>query len=533
MMTGLSIQPQTASPLSATPLKGGLLQRKCACGGMPGPTGECAECHGKRLQLKPNSAAPALVEPRFGHDFSQVPTHLENPAGSCEPRTDLRDENPPKKAYCHPIVSNPGDPMEMEADRMADQVVSSTRVGATVSHTTALTVQRQVETDSLDDSKDEDFTEQDWNSDEDLVVTAEPQLIGDESGRPKLAPEATTRIQENQIALPDTPGTPLSSGTRTFMENRFDHDFSRVRVHTDRVAAHSAQNLQAHAYTVGRDIYFNENRYAPESSEGTRLLAHELTHVVQQARSSNLTIQRAPSSTRRRPKGRHDPPTLKTPHRKRVEKPKCASGECDGTCAAPVEKSTRHPYCGNETCSNGGAANSSNFIRHLDVDLATQMVIAELGTATKTLTTDTFLSSPRPGVTPRGQHKIGRKCGPCHTNMHAHGMAWFTGFHNNLEFGFHDSQRVGKGVHSLGCVRVAPCDKAKWIHDNTASGTTTVCIHTGDHCKKTSKAKKKAKAKSSPKHSSVEAPGSSAHDDPQFLSDVEPAGTDMEEQELA
>lgn len=560
MKTRSSIQPQAASGLSVTPVQSGLLQRKCACGGTPGRTGECAECRGKRLQRKPRnselatqneaSAPPivhdvlllpsqpfdavtrALMEPRFGHDFSKIPAHVENPVASCEAGTNLRDENPAKKRYFQLIVSDSGDPMEVEADRMADQVVSSRRVGAIVSHSTALTVQRQAETDSLNDSKDEDFAEQDLDSDEELVATEDPQLIGDESGRPKLAPEAPTQIQEYQIAIPDTPGTPLGSRARTFMENRFGHDFSRVRVHTDRVAARSAQDLQAHAYTVGRHIYFNENRYDPDSAEGKRLLAHELTHVVQQARSSDLTIQRAPDPTRRRPKGRRDPPTLKAPHRKRADKPKCASEQCDGTCAAPVEKSIRHPWCSNEICSNGGAASSSNFIRHLDVDLATQMVTAELGTATKTLATDTFLSSPRPGVTPQGMHKIGRKCGPCHTNMHAHGMAWFTSFHNDLQFGFHDSQKVGKGVHSLGCVRVAPCDKAKWIHDNTASGTTTVCIHTGDHCKpKAPKAKKKGKAKPSPKHSSVEAPRTSASGDPQLVSDAEPAAMDMEEEE--
>jgi hypothetical protein len=61
-------------------------------------------------------------------------------------------------------------------------------------------------------------------------------------------------------------------------------------------------------------------------------------------------------------------------------------------------------------------------------------------------------------------------------------MAWFTGFHNALEFGFHNSQRVGKGIASIGCVRVTPCACAKEIHDNTSSGTTTVCVHNGKPC---------------------------------------------------
>jgi hypothetical protein len=79
-----------------------------------------------------------------------------------------------------------------------------------------------------------------------------------------------------------SPGAPLDPATRTFMEARFGHDFGRVRVHTDARAAMSAQAVQALAYTVGRDVVFGAGQYAPTTSIGRRLLAHELTHVVQQ-----------------------------------------------------------------------------------------------------------------------------------------------------------------------------------------------------------------------------------------------------------
>jgi hypothetical protein len=69
---------------------------------------------------------------------------------------------------------------------------------------------------------------------------------------------------------------------RSFMEPRFGHDFSGVRIHTDPRAAESARSVSALAYTVGRDIVFDSGRYAPDSPAGKRLLAHELTHVVQQ-----------------------------------------------------------------------------------------------------------------------------------------------------------------------------------------------------------------------------------------------------------
>jgi hypothetical protein len=77
-------------------------------------------------------------------------------------------------------------------------------------------------------------------------------------------------------------GKPLDAGTKSFMESRFGHDFSQVRVHTDSQAAQSAKSVQAHAYTVGQDIAFGEGKYQPGTSQGQRLLAHELAHTVQQ-----------------------------------------------------------------------------------------------------------------------------------------------------------------------------------------------------------------------------------------------------------
>lgn len=83
-------------------------------------------------------------------------------------------------------------------------------------------------------------------------------------------------------------GQPLSRTLRKDMEQRFGHDFSQVRIHTDSAAERSAQDLGAHAYTLGHDLVFAQGRFAPETREGRRLLAHELTHVVQQAKSLNL-----------------------------------------------------------------------------------------------------------------------------------------------------------------------------------------------------------------------------------------------------
>ena len=86
-----------------------------------------------------------------------------------------------------------------------------------------------------------------------------------------------------------SPGQSLDAATRAFMEPRFGHDLSQVRIHADQSA--SAQALDARAYALGRDIVFGRDRYAPHSAEGRRLLAHELTHVVQQSDSGAVSTQ--------------------------------------------------------------------------------------------------------------------------------------------------------------------------------------------------------------------------------------------------
>ncbi len=78
-------------------------------------------------------------------------------------------------------------------------------------------------------------------------------------------------------------GNPLAPALRGDMEQRFGHDFSRVRIHADSLAARSAAELGAHAWTVGHHIAFAPGRFAPGSRDGQHLLAHELTHVVQQS----------------------------------------------------------------------------------------------------------------------------------------------------------------------------------------------------------------------------------------------------------
>jgi hypothetical protein len=105
-----------------------------------------------------------------------------------------------------------------------------------------------------------------------------------------------------------TPGQPLDAVTRNFMEPRFGHDFSKVRVHTDTKAAESARAVNALAHTVGHHVVFGAGQYRPGILSGHKLIAHELTHVVQQASGGqsghgahSFTLQRQAAPVVRRP----------------------------------------------------------------------------------------------------------------------------------------------------------------------------------------------------------------------------------------
>jgi hypothetical protein len=153
------------------------------------------------------------------------------------------------------------DPLEQEADRTADQVMRMQARAAMPA--------RQAT----------------YEGDESLQVKT--------TGTPGSRYEATTIVQE---AL-RSPGRSLDPSTRALMEPRFGRDFGHVRVHVDAAAARLAKDIQASAFTAGRDIVFAAGRFAPQSLESQHLLAHELTHVVQQAGKAQL-VQCAPANYR-------------------------------------------------------------------------------------------------------------------------------------------------------------------------------------------------------------------------------------------
>ena len=92
-----------------------------------------------------------------------------------------------------------------------------------------------------------------------------------------------------------SPGQPLDPATRAFMEPRFGHDFSNVRVHADAKAAASARAVDALAYTVGQNLVFRDGQYRPRSLGGWAMIAHELAHTMQQETASSKTANESPA----------------------------------------------------------------------------------------------------------------------------------------------------------------------------------------------------------------------------------------------
>lgn len=187
----------------ATNRTNGILQRKCACGNHIPAGGKCTECTKKKRMLQRKLTIGA---------------------------------------------SN--DPLEQEADRVADQVWS---VPVNSDSSIAPRIQRLTE-----------------------LASSETDT----------APSSVDRVLVSS-------GKPLEPALQQDMEQRFGCDFSHVRVHSDAAAEQSAREVNASAYTAGHDIVFGTGRFAPATSEGRRLIAHELTHVVQQLGSERSGIDQS------------------------------------------------------------------------------------------------------------------------------------------------------------------------------------------------------------------------------------------------
>ena len=127
---------------------------------------------------------------------------------------------------------------------------------------------------------------------------------------PSVGPSIESRLNGSKGG-----GSPLPNDTRNFMESRFGTDFSSVKVHTDSNAIQMNKELNAQAFAHGNDVYFNKGKYNPSSNTGKHLLAHELTHVVQQDSNLQLSVlstQKDDTNNLKNKDSEIAPPILKT-----------------------------------------------------------------------------------------------------------------------------------------------------------------------------------------------------------------------------
>lgn len=163
-------------------------------------------------------------------------------------------------------IGAPVDTYEREADRAADAVASDRSLASAGLSLTRIAASGVQCKDAAEPESDEEEMEH--------KVPLQRKVASD-----SFTPPAPSVVEE---ALAN-PRQPLDSSTRQRMEARFGYDFSKVQVHTGANAERSARGLNALAYTVGRDVVFGEGRFTPNTTKGQRLIAHELTHVVQQS----------------------------------------------------------------------------------------------------------------------------------------------------------------------------------------------------------------------------------------------------------
>jgi flagellar motor protein MotB len=238
---------------------------------------EASKSHGQPVD--PVNRTP--LEARLGHDFSKVRVHTDARASKSAGAVRAMPYTVGQDVY---FGAQQLRPVARKDDGLnAHELARSIKQGPSGD----LGVQTK-----LDVSQTGDTAEQQADTIADAVMDGRRSLAT------RLIPASVTSHGIARVCLTTGPvgtvvppivhevvnssGQPLDAATRGFMESRLGHDFSQVRVHTDRRAAESAWAVNAAAYTVGRNVVFGAGQFEPASTKGRRLLAHELTHVVQQ-----------------------------------------------------------------------------------------------------------------------------------------------------------------------------------------------------------------------------------------------------------
>ncbi len=234
----------------------------------------------REKQKNPESAGSVVqkkgvAEPEEHVAKTGVPLFLQRVSSSASPPPFQRESDEEENGQDTPVfqkitVGASNDRYEKEADQFADAVMSMTDAATGEKESPVETKTLFGQASPLIYRMPEQMADKDQ-----MQVQAKPA-----SGQ---TPETSPGLGKQNDALRQSGGQALQIATRTFFESRLGHDFSDVRVHTGEAAASAACSVRAMAYTCGRNIVFGRGKYAPHTSEGRRLLAHELVHVVQRA----------------------------------------------------------------------------------------------------------------------------------------------------------------------------------------------------------------------------------------------------------
>jgi hypothetical protein len=226
----------------------------------------------------------ALQKSGFGHNFGAIQV-VGSSFGSWFSTRRSGAIYYPLRAQTKLKFGQPGDKYEQEADRMADQVMRMPEPRLERDQSLPChdcDEEKQIQAKSKASMRAPVIQRQSAPEEEEEEETIQTKRATGQT--PEVAQKMRTEINNLKGA-----GRPLSRSERVFFEPRFGCDFSQVRVHTDTRVAESASAINAKAYTLGSDVVFGAGQYFPDSFAGQKLLAHELTHVIQQNRGNNYS----------------------------------------------------------------------------------------------------------------------------------------------------------------------------------------------------------------------------------------------------
>lgn len=243
-----------------------------------GPSAVCCDiCDSKRLRGMSIMLTIATREAAKASDASSSLFQKRSPSScihasegcssaslsvpSITPTTSLSPVRP--SLQCKLTVNQPGDRYEQEADRVAE-VVMLTPDSAVRGPRPPIDLSTTYRSASFANFQPQT-----------AFAPLQRAPARQDTARGAVAPASVSKVVSSQ-------GQPLPADARTFMESRFGHDFSKVRIHTGSLAELSTREVSARAYTVGQHIAFAKGEFQPRSDSGRKLLAHELAHTVQQ-----------------------------------------------------------------------------------------------------------------------------------------------------------------------------------------------------------------------------------------------------------